>query len=76
MPRVSKGCLTAFCGVLAAFFDALFVAALIAFPSQGDRISCRAAGCHTMIVPMILSGLFGALLTLVFLGLIFKPKAA
>jgi hypothetical protein len=72
MQQVPKGCLIAFLGALALIFDSLFVAAFMNVQSHGDHIVCRPSGCGTMLVPMIMLGLFGGISSLAFVGLLLK----
>jgi hypothetical protein len=68
MQQVPRGCLVAFLGAMALISDTLFVGGLLSLQSHGDRIVCGAFGCRTMLVPMIVLGLFGGLTSLGFLG--------
>jgi len=68
VPQVSKGCLTAFLGIMALILDSLFIGAVFNFNPLQNKTACRAAGCTTGPATMIVLGLFGALVTLVFLG--------
>ena len=68
MPQAQKGCLVGLLGVLALVLDTTFVAAFVNFQVQGDRFVCRALGCGTTSMTLVLLGVFGAVCSLAFLG--------
>ena len=75
MPQVSKGCLSIFIGSMSVVMLFCFVMLFLDFRAHGvENLPCTVAGCRTTLWPMVLSGVTGVILLLVFLVTITKRK--